>query len=66
MSVNESPVYVLNIGYVSKGTNTDVRMYTCKFILIDVVSLLYNAGVKITIGNYTGIYTITTIHEKVS
>ena len=45
------------------------QMYICtlvEFILIDVASLLYNAGVKIIIGNYTGVYIIVTIHEKVS
>ena len=32
---------MLNIGYVSNETNTDVRMYIEEFILVDVVTLLY-------------------------
>ena len=37
------------------------QMYICtllEFIVIDVASLLYKVEVRITIGNYTGIYTI--------
>ena len=37
------------------------QMYICtllEFIVIDVASLLYIVEVKITIGNYTSIYTI--------
>ena len=48
---------VLNIGYFSNETNTDVRMYIEEFILVDVVGLLYMDEV-IFIGNYTGIYAI--------
>ena len=37
------------------------EMYVCtlvEFILVDLGTLLHKVEVKITIGNYTGIYTI--------
>ena len=37
------------------------QMYICtllEFILVDLDTLLHKVEVKITIGNYTGIYTI--------
>ena len=51
---------VLNIGYVSNETNTDVCMYTEEFILVEIwihccTKLKF---VLIYIGKYTGIYTI--------
>ena len=48
---------LLNIGYVSNETNTDVRMYIEEFILVDLDTLLHKVEV-IWNGNYTGIYTI--------
>ena len=40
-------------------------MYTCRIhSIIDVASLLYNWKLKITLGIYIGLYTITTIEEK--
>ena len=44
------------------------QMYVCtleEFFLVDVVTLLYNYEV-ISIGKYTGIYTIATMDEKCS
>ena len=44
---------VLNIGYVSNETNTDVRMYIEEFILEDLHALLYKLELR-----YNCIYTI--------
>ena len=45
-----------------------IQMYVCtlcKFYSRRVLdALLYNLGTEILNGNYTGIYTIATIHEK--
>ena len=38
----ENDLLLLNIGYVSNETNTDVHMYIEEFILIDIITLLYN------------------------
>ena len=55
---------LLNIGYVSNETNTDVRMYTRRFYSsIDLDTLLYKLELKMY-GKYTGTYTIATIDEK--
>ena len=57
-------INVLNIGYVSNETNTNVRMHTFEeFILVDVVTLLYMDEV-IGYGNHSSLYTNATIEEK--
>ena len=55
---------LLNIGYVSNETNTDVSMYACWIYSgRDLDTLLHKVEV-IYIGNYTGIYTIETMDEE--
>ena len=52
---------MLNIGYVSNETNTDVRMYTCWIYSSRDLDTFLHKLELIYIGNYTGIYTIATI-----
>ena len=52
---------VLNIGYISNETNTDVRMYNWRiYSSRDLDALLHKVEVKMY-GKYTGFYTIATI-----
>ena len=59
---------MLNIGYVSNETNTDVCMYTWRIYSIrDLDTLLHTwvaAGTELLYGKYTGFYTIATKDEK--
>ena len=55
---------LLNIGYVSNETNTDVHMYTWRiYSSRDLDTLLYKLKMM-NIGKYTGFYTIATMEEK--
>ena len=57
---------LLNIGYVSNETNTDVRMYTCGIYSSRYLdTLLYmDEDLNDHIGEHTGIYTNATMEEK--
>ena len=55
---------VLNIGYVSHETNTDVHMYTWKIYSRWSALLGVQVGTEILYGKYIGFYTIATTEEK--
>ena len=57
--------FLLNIGYVSNETNTDVHMYTWRIYSGRSACVAAQLESEILNGNYTGIYTIT-MDEKVS
>ena len=53
---------MLNVGYVSNETKIDVRMYTCKIYSGRSACIAVQLENEILNGNYTGIYTITTMN----
>ena len=55
---------LLNIGYVSNETNTDVCMYTWRIYSRWSALLDVQVGTEILYGKYTGIYTNATKEEK--
>ena len=58
------PCILLNIGYVSNETNTDVRMYTCRiYSSRDLDTLLHKVALSMELNMHwknAGLYTLAT------